>query len=278
MDRFTAYAQQLAEVVQHLVPASALPPALPTAIVTLIFGVGICVLGAKLARWFTTVLIAVAGLMGGLWLSQRLGFSAPLSALIGALLLGGAAYVFHRLLVGLFTGAFLATVAFSVLSAETVIPHLVEFDKTNSPPMVVTVEDFHPGPSVVRPDAFAAGWDQARDYAQRFGEYLVAQEPNIKRNAALYVIGAGLLGVAMGLFLCRLTLILFTAAAGTSLIGSGLAVLGAYLGMDVTAACQSRPEMSAIALAAFFIVSVVLQAVLTRPEPGTAPAKAKSAN
>ena len=265
MDQFADYARQLTELVHHHIPAQAIPPAVPTAVVALVFGVGICVLGAKLARWFITVFFAVGGLMAGLKISQCYGYPPPLTALIGGAAVGTVGYVLHRLWVGIFTATFLATVAFSVLSTQVVFPHLVEFDKTERE---VVVDEFHPGPEA----AAQASWEHFDDYLERFGEYLIEREPLVKRHAALCVLGAGLLGLLMGIFLCRLTLILFSAALGMSLIGSGIAVLGSCLGMEVYQTCQQRPEMSAIALASFFLVSVVLQAALTRPEPAGPPA------
>jgi hypothetical protein len=80
----------------------------------------------------------------------------------------------------------------------------------------------------------------------------------------------------MGIFLCRITLILFTAAFGTSLIAAGMAMLGRHVDVDMLALCQQRPEMSAASLASFFFFSIILQAMLTRrdAQQGTPAAKA----
>lgn len=274
MDRLIQYGQQLADLVHHYVPAGAIPPALPTAVVVLIFGVGLCVLGAKLARWSVTIVLAVVGLTLGLRLSQQVDLSTPLCALFGALLLGGFTFYFHRFIVGIFTGVFLASVAFSFVSAEYVLPHWQDFDRVERP-VIGAVEDFHPGTGVGN-EALSAGWDKLEEYGSRFGSYLIEKEPRIKSYAAVSVIVAGLAGVAMGIFFCRFTLILFTAAFGTSLIGSGLAALGSYYGMDLAQTFRGSPELTAGALAAFFLVSVVLQTMLTRPEPAPAASKKKS--
>jgi len=72
----------------------------------------------------------------------------------------------------------------------------------------------------------------------------------------------------MGIFLCRITLILFTAAFGTSLIAGGMAMLSGHVQVDMLQMCQDRPEMSAAALASFFVFSIILQALLTRKGSG----------
>ena len=266
MEQYTDYAQQLVELVRHYVPPSAIPPALPTAVVALIFGVGVSVLGAKLARWFITIFFAVGGLVAGLKISQCYGFPPPVTTLLGGAAVGAVGFILHRLWVGLFTATFLAVVAFSVLSSQVAFPRLLEFDKAEREAIV---EEFHPGPSG---EVAEESWQRLRDYSDRFGAYLIEREPMFEKHAGVCVVGAGVLGLLMGVFLCRLTLILFTAALGMSLITSGIGVLSSYLGMDVYQICQQRPEMSAIALASFFLLSVVLQAALTRPEPAARPA------
>ena len=275
MDKFADYTEQLVSLVRHYVPAEAIPPAFMTAVIALMFGIVLCVLGAKLSRWFLALTLAVGGLIAGMSLGHGLGLSAPMFALFGALLAGGAGYRFYRILVGLFTGMFLATTAFSVLSAQTIVPRLVEFDRTERAPIVV-VEDFHPGPDFGQSQVASASWDRLDEYAQQFWSYLIEREPNVEKYAVGCVFAAGLLGVLMGVFLSRLTLILFTAAFGTSLIGTGLLLLGSHLGMDLYETSQNRPEMSLAALGSFFIVSIVLQTMLTRPEPAPAPAPAKA--
>lgn len=269
MDQLAHYAQQLAEMFRQHAPADATMPAMPAAIVALVFGVGICVLGAKLARWLITVVFAVGGLLAGLSLGGHVDAAPMITALLGASALGVVGYMMHRLWVGVFTGAFLATVAFGVLSTQMILPHLDGFAKQQEVAAQQEVTTFTPGPVS---DAMHAGWDRFWDYTHQFGEYLVANQPDIQKYSIGVVVIAGAFGLLMGVFLCRLTLILFTAAFGTSLIGAGMAMFGQEVHVDMLKMLQERPEMSALALGAFFIFSIILQTMLTRSAPA-APAK-----
>lgn len=255
LDRFNT----LIDFLRTNLPSEAVPPVLPTGIVALLFGVTLCVLGAKLARWFIAVSFVVIGLLTGLSISRATGLSPLMCSLFGGVAVGGVGFALHRLFVGGFAAMFLAAVALSVFSSEKVLPRFEEFRQTHAAP--VEVHDFRPGPPS---DMAASSWDQFRSYARSFGDYLTEKEPNIRRYAMLYVLGAGLLGLLMGIFLCRFTLILFTAAFGTSLIASGLTMAGPAFKVDVYQLSQSAPGLSALGLGAFFLASVLLQASLTR--------------
>jgi hypothetical protein len=272
MDQLAQYAQQIADLLRQHAPNGTLPPVAPTAIVALIFGVGICVLGAKLARWLITVAFAVGGLAAGLRLGGYFGVAPMYSSLVGAAMLGAVGFMMHRLWVGLFTGAFLASVAFGVLSTQVALPHLSEFEAQQRAAIAQTeVTQFEPGPVG---DAVQAGWDRLIDYGKDFFQFVSSKHPAVEKWGPVSIIVAAGFGLLMGIFLCRSTLILFTAAFGTSLIGSGMTMLGGQFEIDMLKLFQERPGMSALALGAFFVFSVVLQTMLTRPDGGSsAPAK-----
>ncbi len=84
MELLAGYIHEISELVHQHVPSEVIPPAMPTGVLALVFGVGICVLGAKLARWFITILFAVAGLVLGLSVSRAFGLSPELAALVSA--------------------------------------------------------------------------------------------------------------------------------------------------------------------------------------------------
>ncbi len=277
MNQLALHAQQLSELLRQHVPAEAMAASLPTAVAALLIGVGVCVLGAKLARWFTSVVFVVGGIAAGLATGAEVGFAPLPSAVIGGVLLGALGYGVHRLWVGMFAGLFLATVAMGGLASQLILPHQAEFEAARPAPVVT---EFRTGPADAGDSveaAVAAGWDQCTEYLMSVLRYAMDREPHLRRFGVLWVIGAAALGLLMGIFLYRLTLILFTAAFGVSLIGTGIAMLGPHLGLDVYEICQQRPQMSAAALASCFVLSIILQTLLTRPERAPAPVKAKSA-
>lgn len=253
--------QTALDILRHNMP-EALRLALPTGIIALIFGVTLGILGAKLARWFIAVSFVVLGLMAGLGMSRATNLSPFMCAIFGGLVVGGIGFALHRLLVGAFAGVFLAGVALSVFSTEKILPHLPDF-KQSLQVVPAGVEDFPPGPPAT--EAAAESWTRVKSVARQFGEYLVAKEPNVRKYGALIVLGAGLVGLLMGIFFCRLTLVLFTSAFATSLIATGLAMVGPAFGVDVYALSRSQPLLSAGGLAACFIILLILQSSLTRP-------------
>lgn len=259
MDQLAQYAQQLGDIYNEHAPT--LRASLPTAVMTLVFGVTICVLGAKLARWLITVAFAAGGLVAGLLLGGQTDVAPLAVALMGAAALGAVGFVLHRLWVGLATGAFLASVAFGVISAQMILPHVEEFRELQLTAAREEVTHFEPGPVG---EAMQVSWDHVRNTTASLIDFAIAKEPNLRKYGFLGVIFAGGLGLLMGIFLCRLTLILFSAAFGTSLIAVGLTMLGGHLQVDILELCQQRPEMSAVALACFFVFSIILQTLLTR--------------
>jgi len=282
MDQLAHYAEQLSEIIRQHIPGNLMPGTLPAAaIVILVFGVGISVLGAKLARWLITVAFAVGGLIGGMKLGGFADLSPIATAMIGAAAFGAVGFVMHRLWVGMFTGLFLASVAFGVLSTQMVLPHLDGFAEQQRAARIAMVQtevtEFEPGQVG---DAVHASSERLVDVGKSFTNYVMERQPSLRKYGVITVIAFGAFGLLLGMFLCRLTLILFTAAFGTSLIATGMAMLGKDVHVDMLQLCQDRPEMSALALVAFFLFSVVLQTMLTRREPSggkSAPQPAASA-
>ena len=269
MDRLAELARQLVDLVQQHVPADAIPPTVPTAVVLLFFGVGVSVLGAKFARWFITVFFAVGGLVAGLAVSQRMGISPPFTALVGCVVIGGLGYSLYRCLVGLGAGVFLTIVAFSVLSVQMVVPHLDQFPNWTGPVPVAAATEEGVGTAE---QAIEATWEQLKVDLHEFGNYIIQREPNLERYAGWAVAVAGIVGFLMGVFFCRMTLIVFCAAFGTFLITSGICLLQP----NVLQTQSFSPEMSSLTLLSFFAVSLVLQAILTRPEPVLVPVARES--
>src|SRR3990172_3062483 len=76
-------------VVQHA-PTDALRGAVPAALVFLVAGIGLSVLGAKLARFGVTSAFVVLGGVLGSRFGQGMGFQPLICVLGGAFLMGGS--------------------------------------------------------------------------------------------------------------------------------------------------------------------------------------------
>ncbi|NOX58845.1 MAG: hypothetical protein GXP29_08310 [Planctomycetes bacterium] len=267
MQRYAEYASQLFNVFKEHLPVEVMATQIPTGAVAMLLGVSICVLGAKLSRWFVAIVFASTGLILGMQISKSYDWPFPVTALVSSLVVGGVGYSLHRFLVGLFAGLFLSSVAFSLVSSQMVLPHLPEFEQVEQSQRTPANLEFQPGPAA---GAIESGWASLSSYAVRFWTYMDKQQPNLRLHAVGWSVGAGLVGLLMGLFLNRLTLILFTAAFGTVLISGGMFVMAKGMGMDMLQATRARPSVSALAIGSFFIVSVLLQSALTRKTPAPA--------
>jgi hypothetical protein len=262
MDRFAEFLKPLTELARQHVPTDAVPPWWFAAAVMLVFGVAVCVLGAKLARWFISVCFAAAGMAAGVKISAVTDISSPgPAALVGGLVVGGIGYMLHRLWVGVLAGCFAGLLVFGTYSSQKITPHLIEF---NNSYQLRTIEDFHVG--AADGQAPKVDWDHLREYLHEFGDYLEVSEPSALSWGGLSALGAAVVGFMLGAIFCRLTLILFTATFGALSVACGVALLGQGFGIDVYETCKLRPEISAAAVASFFLVSVGLQYHLTRAE------------
>lgn len=269
MDRIAELIQQISGIIQQHVPQSAIPQWWFAAGVGLMVGVSLCVLGAKLARWFIVVAFAGLGIAGGVAADTHLSFSPLACGLFGGLIGGGVGYFFHRLWVGLFAGAFLATAVLGIYSSQSVVPHLVEYDHARQ----ADVADFHVGPGY---DQQSIDWSHFEEYFGQFKTYLREKAPNVQKNAALWSMGAGIGGFALGVLFSRLILIMFTSACGSILVAGGVSLLAKGFGVDIYQTYQQRPEISAATIALFFVVSVVLQVMLNRGAKDSAAGSVKS--
>lgn len=257
MNHVAELLEQCSQIVQQHVPPGAIPPWWFASGVGLLVGIALCVLGAKLARWFIVVALAGVGVAGGVAADAHIGVSPLATALVGGLIGGGVGYFLHRVWVGLFAGAFLAVVVLGVYSSQTVIPRLVEFDHASQ----AEVADFHVGPGYDQPQI---DWEHFNDFSSRFRDYLRAKAPNVQRYATLWALGAGVGGFVLGAVFSRLILIVFTSACGSLLVAGGVTLLAQGFGLDIYQTYAQRPKISVVALALFFVVSVALQVMLTR--------------
>jgi len=260
MDHLADFAQQISSIIQQHVPQSAIPPWWFAAGVGLTAGVALCVLGAKLARWCIVVILAGLGIAGGVGADTYLGISPLACGLVGGIFGGGVGYFFHRLWVGLFSAAFLATAVIGIYSSQSVAPHLVEFDHAYQVTESATA-DFHVGPGYDQPNI---DWRHFENYVSRFQTYLQEKSPNVQRYLTLWALAAGIGGFVLGALFSRLILIVFTSACGSVLVAGGVALLAQAGGLDIYQTLEQRPGISGLGVVMFFVVSVVLQVMLTR--------------
>lgn len=254
---------------QHA-PADVLQQAVPFAIVCLLAGIGLSVLGAKLARFGTTSAFVLLGAYGGVLLARETGYPAPVCGGVGALMIGIIGHQTFRLWVGLVAALVLSLATFGVFGYQRVVPHVAEFEQLAPATTDVAPGSFalpSPGEQQAYRDRSPGQW--AKELWQYVGEKDVHFEQNGKALAALALVT----GLCLGVVAIRWALILSTSIIGTVLVTSAIAMLLAQTSPQFYDACQARPGLAGIGAGAFLVASLVVQFLLTRKAPA-----AKQAN
>lgn len=250
-------------VVQHA-PSEVLTSAVPAAIVFLIAGIGLSVLGAKLARFGMTAAFVVLGGLAGVWFGRELGFSPLPCVLVGAFLIGIISYLSFRLLVGLAAAVVFSSVVVGAFGYHRVIPYVSEFEQTlplsasaNSSTFVI--------PSTEQQQAYRDR--DPRRWATEFWAFVTARDSNTARNSKAITIVALLTGLCLGLLAVRWALIISTSIVGTSLVTAGVATLLTHSVPESYQAFQNNPGLLGIGVGGFLVTSLIVQTMLSRQSP-----------
>lgn len=259
--------------VQHA-PARVLDETVPAAILCLLLGIGVSVLGARFARLGTTLAFAAIGGGVGHLFARESGFPPPLCVAGGALVVGTVAYQTFRMWVGVATAVLFASVSLGVFGYQRVLPHVAAFQETS---VQATAPDamFTP-PSPGEQEAYLHR--TPGEWAAEFWAFLKQQDSNIEPNVRSLTLAALLTGLCIGVVAMRWSLILATSLLGTSFVVTGLGtLLGVAAKDEFYQAFEQHPGVVGMAVGGFFLTSIILQTMLTRAAPVKGP-KAKSAS
>ena len=272
--------EQIGQVIQQLqglwdahVPSQYHLPVVPTALGFLILGVGLAVLGARLARGGLTLACASLGGLVAFSLRSHVSWSPSLLLAAGMVAGGVLGYVLFRLWVGVAAAAVCSLFALGVYGSRMIVPHFVDYDSVHNfngsfvIPEAAESDISSPaesgGPSVERVEAWF------RD----FWLYVKSKESDVNTWVAGIALGAALFGFGVGSVLPRFTLILGTACLGTTLVLSGMAALAKHSKADLYDAALANPRTVGIVGLVLVATSLVLQGLLTRrPAAAAAPA------
>src|SRR3990172_2006796 len=122
-------------VVQHA-PTDALRGAVPAALIFLAAGIGLSVLGAKLARFGVTTAFVVLGGVAGAKFGQEMDFHPLICVLAGGLLIGVIAYQTFRLWVGLGAAVVFSSLVLGTFGYQRVVPYVAEFEQGAQRPAI----------------------------------------------------------------------------------------------------------------------------------------------
>jgi len=253
-------------VVQHA-PADVLRGAVPAAIVLLVAGVGISVLGAKLARFGVTTGFVVLGALSGSVFAREFNFAPLICVLGGALLVGVIGFQTFRLWVGVGAALVFSSVVMGTFGYQRVVPYMSEFRQQVQEQRVQT------------PIAFALPTPQEQtsyrerdpqEWAQEFWSYLTQRDANTAQNTKALTFVALLTGLCLGIVAVRWALIIATSLVGTVLVTSAVATLLTSSVPESCQAFQNNPGLIGVGMGGFLVTSLVLQTMLSRKSPSGA--------
>ena len=262
----TILEQAQAFFIQHA-PVQALTSAVPFAIVCLVAGIGLSVLGAKLSRFGTACASALVGGAAGNYFAQQTGYPTLLCGLVGAVMVGIIGYQTFRLWVGLGVAFVVSTIALGAFGYQRVLPRVAEYEK------IAPYAAAHAGgadtfalPSPEQQGAYRmpdpAAW--ARDC---WG-YVTQQDAQAEPKAKAIALAAMVTGLCLGVLALRTALIVATSLVGTALVTTSIATVLTQSGSGSYQAFQNNPKWIGIGVGGFFVTSLLVQTLLTRKAPG----------
>ncbi len=256
---------------QHVSP-DVLSKAVPVALICLLAGVALSVLGAKLARVGLSAAFVLLGGFGGLWFAREFGYPAPPCALVGGVMIGMIGHMTHRLWVGVAAAVVLSSLALGFFGYHRIVPHLPGFSETmvaRSPVNGTT------GFALSSPKEQQAYLDRSpRQWAEGLWERATAKDVHLERQGKALAIAALVTGLCMGLIAGRWMLVLATSLVGTALVTFSVATLCSRAMPESYQAFAGHPGMVGIGVGGFLATSLIVQTLLTRKAPSTAPESA----
>lgn len=261
-------------------PVDAWTKTLPILAVLLLAGVGVCVFGAKLAKFGVAAACGLVGASFGAAMARETGLAVPPCAVLAGAMLAVVGYLTFRLWVGLITAGVIALIAIGVFGHGKLDTHLADFRQQEG----AVVEQ----PSVALPTLAATsipltGSDlvpsfipQADQSAQRFWSYLKDRDATLATQTKGVAVAAALGGLFLGVVLVRVMLIVSMSLIGTGLlVTAGAGILGSLFPGWLTS-LQANPSMSAVGIGGLLVTSIIVQTLLTRGGASAAESSGKS--
>lgn len=272
MTDLTPVIEHLRDLVGQNVPSEFLEQTVLIASGFLVAGIGMSVLGAKMAKPAMTTVLGLLGALGGVFFARQAGFHEglhqALGGLAGAVMLGTVAHLTFRLWVGVVSALVFSTLALGAFSSQRVYPHLKEFDGMVSQP-TFTLPSPAQQAANIQPDF--------SEWAKDFWAFASERDRTLPINSQLVGFGAAAVGLFLGVVAVRWMLILATSILGTGLVTTAVATTVTYFAPGSEKTFLEHSGMMGMGVGAFLVSSLILQTLLTRkaPQSGQA-AKGKS--
>lgn len=264
MNDMATIAEQVRLFAQEHMPVDMLQSAVPFGLVCLVAGIGLSVLGAKLARFGFTCGFILLGGGAGIFFARELGYPPPITGLIGALMLGVIGYKTFRMWVGVAGALVFASVALGAFGYQQVLPHAAEYHAQHAPQTASAPGDFRL-PSPAEQQAFSETTPE--EYLQSMWTYVKAQNDRIERRGRAVALAGLITGLCLGVLAVRTALILATSLAGTFLVTSSIGTLLWHWAPKSFQTIEHNPRLVTLGVGGFLVASLIVQTLLTRSAP-----------
>ncbi|MCH7994395.1 MAG: hypothetical protein IIB57_08120 [Planctomycetes bacterium] len=266
MTELTPIFDQVKAFVEQNASSGVVNHSMLVAVMFLAAGVGLSVLGAKLARPGVVVALGVLGAYGGLIFARESGFSSIVCTAVGAGMVGTIAHLTFRLWVGVAAAVVLSSVALGTFSYQQIVPHVASFQDS-----LTTDTGQFSLPSPAEQAEYRSRTPQ--QWANQFWAYVTARDAHVGRNGVLLGAGAALMGLFLGVVAMRWMLILSTSLVGTVFVTAAIGAIvfnlfPSYRSLEV------RPAVLSAGMGGFLVASLILQTMLTRKAPTSSEKKA----
>lgn len=233
--------------------------------VMLVVGVGLSVLGAKLARFTLTSAFVIAGGLAGTYFSRLTGVINVPCVLGGAALVGTIGFLSFRLWVGILAAVVVGVLVLGGFGASRVGPHLAQFDPES---VWSAAEEGGEFSIPLTPEAQQAYRDRTPgDRLSALWSHLNEQDATLSRHGIAIGMAVVLAGMLIGLAAARFTLIVASSLVGTFLVVAGLGGAAMTYSPSWYQAGADKPGVLGAAMGAFLVASLIVQTLLTRNAP-----------
>jgi len=277
MDQVASILEQLRLFTIQHAPGGVPTGAVPVALILLLCGIAMSVVGAKFARFALTSAFVVAGGFMGDQFAHAFEFSRPVCVAGGAGLIGLIGFQTFRLWVGVAVAMFLSAMVVGGYGSNRLLPYLAEYTETSSPdfgqPVPVGDTEFSL-PTLNEQEAHLNRDPQV--WFANFWKYVTERDPGVAHNVQALAILTALGGLCVGLMAVRPSLVISTSLIGTTMVVMGLGTLLSSSVSSAHASIQNNPRLIGLGVAAFLATSLVLQTMLMRKSTVGGPKPAKS--
>lgn len=262
---------ELQPIVEHAraffmqqLPADAATRIVPIAVLFLMAGVGLSVLGAKLAKPAMTIAFVLAGAVAGWAFARQAEIPAAIGAIVAAGMFGTIAYLTFRMWVGLAAGVVLSVVALGTFGYRNVVPQVHEFEGVvawtpTAGATQISAQDPSGNPSYTE--------DNPAEWVSRFWAFVKARDASIEDQVRMVGLASLVVGAFLGVVAVRWMLIVTTSLVGTVCVVSGVTTLLTHWIPTSYPTMQSNPAVMGMGVGGFLVTSLILQTLLTRSGP-----------